>query len=184
MKSLILMRHGKSSFKNDGKKDQKRPLNKRGEKNAAQMGELLKERELVPQIILCSSADRARQTAKIVTKIIGYEGEIKYSKKLYMAEADEILKVVRNLPDELEKVMVIGHNPGLESLIPMLTEKIEGLPSAGVAYISLPIERWKELKSKTEGELVELWRPKALDLKPEEAEGQGDSGQESAPPSE
>jgi phosphohistidine phosphatase len=81
-----------------------------------------------------------------------------------MAEADDILKLLRKLPDEIERVMVIGHNPGLESIIPMLTERVESLPTAGVAYLSLPILHWKELKPKTKAELIELWRPKDLEL--------------------
>ena len=164
MYSLILLRHGKSSFKDSGQKDGKRPLSKRGEKNAAQIGDLLKERELVPQMILSSTAVRATETANIVSKAIGYSGEINTKEKLYMAEADDILKLLRKLPDEIERVMVIGHNPGLESLIPMLTERIESLPTAGVAYLTLPILHWKELKRKTKGELIEIWRPKELEI--------------------
>ncbi len=164
MYSLILLRHAKSSFKETGVKDGKRKLSKRGEKNATQIGNLLKERELIPQIILCSTAARATQTAEIVSKIIGFSGEVRLDEDLYMAEAEDILKLLRKLPDETERVMVIGHNPGLESVIPMLTERVESLPTAGVAYLSLPILHWKELKSKTKAELIELWRPKDLEL--------------------
>jgi phosphohistidine phosphatase len=123
----------------------------------------LKERELIPQIILSSPAVRATQTAEIVSKIIGFSGEIRIHEALYMAEAEDIIKLLRKLPDEIERVMVIGHNPGLESLIPMLTERIESLPTAGAAYLALPILHWKELKSKTKAELVEIWRPKDLE---------------------
>ena len=164
MHSLVIMRHAKSSFKESGAKDIKRVLSKRGEKNAIQVGDLLKERELIPQIMLCSNALRATQTAEIVAKAIGFTGEIRIHEDLYMAEADDILKLLRKLPDELERVMVIGHNPGLESLIPMLTERIESLPTAAVAYLALPIVHWKDLKSKTRAELVELWRPKELEV--------------------
>jgi phosphohistidine phosphatase len=163
MHSLVIMRHAKASFNEPGAKDSKRALSKRGEKSAAQVGDLLKERELIPQIILCSSALRATQTAEIVAKAIGFTGEIRIHEDLYMAEADDILKLLRKLPDELERVMVIGHNPGLESVIPMLTERIESLPTAAVAYLTLPLVHWKELKSKTRAELVELWRPKELE---------------------
>ena len=163
MHSLIIMRHAKSSFKESGTKDSKRGLSKRGEKTAAQVGDLLKERELIPQIMLCSSALRATQTAEIVAKAIGFTGEIRIHEDLYMAEADDILKLLRKLPDEMERAMVIGHNPGLESLIPMLTERIESLPTAAVAYLTLPIDHWKDLKSKTKAELVEMWRPKELE---------------------
>jgi len=159
MRSLVIMRHAKASFKNAGIKDGKRPLTKKGEKSAAEIANKINERELFPQMILTSTAIRAIQTAEIVAKIIDFNGEIQHEKGLYMAEADEIIKILRELPDELERVLVIGHNPGLESMIPMLTDQIKDLPTAGVAYLSLPISHWKELNSKTEAELVELWRP-------------------------
>jgi phosphohistidine phosphatase len=149
MYSLILLRHAKSNFTDMAQNDAKRPLSKRGELNAAQMGNLLKDRELFPQIILSSTALRATQTVDIVSKTICFSGEICLYESLYMAEAEDIIKLLRTLPDELERVMVIGHNPGLESLIPILTGHIESLPTAGVAYLTLPIMHWQELKPKT-----------------------------------
>jgi len=157
------MRHAKSSFKDPELKDGKRPLSKRGERNAAQMGELLQEREIYPQVILASPAVRVCQTAETVTRVTGYSGEVHYMDTLFMAEADEILDALHELPDEVESVMIIGHNPGLESLIPMFTKKIVALPTAGIAYLSLPINHWKDLKRKTKGDLIELWRPKDLE---------------------
>lgn len=167
MRTLILMRHGKSSFKDPSLKDRRRPLTKRGQRNSIQIGQFLKERNLHPDLILTSEALRATQTADLITRELDYPGEVRQVKKLYMAEGDQILKVLRKLPDELECVMVIGHNPGLESLIPMLTQQIAGLPTAGVADIRLPIDHWKELKPKTKGELVDLWRPKELEAEDE-----------------
>lgn len=139
-------------------------MNKRGKRIAPQMGELIREKELTPQLILCSTAVRARQTADGILAHLEYPGKVEYMDKLYMAEADECLKVLRHQDDALERIMVIGHNPGLESLIPMLTGRIEPLPTASVAYLSLPIQSWKELKPDVEGELVEVWRPKELEL--------------------
>ncbi len=163
MKTLLMMRHAKSSWKEKDLKDHKRPLSKRGKRNAPQMGELVKEKELLPQLILSSDAVRARQTAELFAEASGYTGEIKYLDDFYMAEADEYLDELNKVPDDLERVMIIGHNPGLESLLPMLTNRVESLPTAAVAYLNLPIESWKKLNKKTRAELIEIWRPKELE---------------------
>lgn len=164
MKTLLIMRHAKSSWKDGKLKDRERPLNKRGKRVAPQIGELIKEKELIPQVILCSTALRARQTVDAFLPNLDYTGQVEYMDKLYMAEADDVLKVLRRQDEKLERVMVVGHNPGLESLIPMLTGRIEPLPTASVAYISLPIQSWKDLKHDVEGELVEVWRPKEMEI--------------------
>lgn len=162
MKTILLMRHAKSSWKEKEEKDHKRPLAKRGKRNASQMGELMKEEELIPQLILSSSALRAQQTAELFVKGSGYQGEIKYLDSLFMAEGDEYLKLLRSLPDDIERVMIIGHNPGLESMIPLLTRQVEAIPTAAIAYLIAQISHWKDLSKDTEIDLVEIWRPKEL----------------------
>lgn len=160
------MRHAKSSWKESSIKDKDRPLTKRGRKDSPRMGDLLKEAELVPQLILCSPAVRTRLTAEAVAKQSGYTGEIQYFDSFYMGEADDYLKKLVKLPDEIERVMVIGHNPGLEALMQVLSEQVEALPTASIAYLSLPIDHWKDLTPETESQLNEIWRPKSLN-KPE-----------------
>lgn len=163
MKTLLIMRHAKSSWKDKNLKDRKRPLSKRGKRNAPQMGELIKEKELVPQMILSSDAVRAHQTIELLTETSGFSGEVKYDDDLYMAEADEYLDALRKIPDDFERVMIVGHNPGLESLLPLLTGRVESLPTAAIAHLTLPIDQWKELSKKTKAELVEIWKPKELE---------------------
>lgn len=167
MKTLLLMRHAKSSWKIKDVTDQERPINKRGRKDAPRMGSLLLDRELIPQIIISSSALRARQTAELVAENAAYAGEIRYSEKLYMAESDEYLQVLRQLPDDIERVLIIGHNPGLETLLQILSNQIESLSTAVIAHLYLPIESWMNLNSNTQGELIEIWRPKELPEEPE-----------------
>jgi len=162
MKTLLLMRHAKSSWKDTAIPDHDRPLAKRGLRDSNRMGELLGQRELIPQTILSSSAVRAAETAQIINTICGCNCEITLSDQLYLAEADTYITELSKLPDDLERVMLIGHNPGLESLLQVLSNQIESLPTAVIAYISLPIQRWADLTSATEGELIELWRPKEL----------------------
>lgn len=165
MKTLLLMRHAKSSWKEKGLEDHERPLNKRGQKDAPRMGKLLRDKELVPQRILCSSALRARLTAEGVAGASGFEGEIIYQNNFYLAESGVYLEGLMTLPDDMERVLIIGHNPGLEGLLQILSHQVESLPTAAIAYVVLPINKWSELNDDTSGDLVELWRPRDLKKK-------------------
>lgn len=160
MKTLLLMRHAKSDWKDTDIKDIDRPLNKRGLKNAPRMGELLKEAELVPQLIMCSSALRAHQTADAIIEKTGFMGKIEYLDAFYMAEPQVYLDAIHALPDDYERVMLIGHNPGLEATMQILTGQVEGLPTAAIAYLTFPIAHWWEINENTRGDLQELWRPR------------------------
>jgi phosphohistidine phosphatase len=166
MKTLLFMRHAKSSWKEKELTDQERPINKRGRSDAPLMGHLLVDRELIPQRVISSSAVRARQTAEIVVEVVaestGYRAPIDFLDRLYMAETPEYYEVLRTLPDDLERVMMIGHNPGLETVLQLLSNRIESLPTAVVAYIVLPIDHWSDLNFETTGELIDIWRPKDL----------------------
>ena len=160
MKTLILMRHAKSSWKHPELKDHERGLNKRGKKEAPQMGILLKDNELVPQRILSSTAERSRMTAQAVVEAMHYTGDVSYLDALYMAEPEIYLELLSLMPDDVERILVIGHNPGLEGLLQILSGRVESLPTSAVAYLSLPIRSWKEVRDHEEaGELVALWTP-------------------------
>lgn len=158
MRTLLIMRHGKSSWKDAELPDIERPLKKRGRKDVVHMGKLLDGKKLKPDLILCSTAKRARQTAEIVVEEIGFEGKVEYLDSLYMAELDTLIKTLQSLPD-VKRVMIIGHNPGLETLAQLLTDKITSLPTAAVARIKIPINNWQELGIKSTGELSNLWTP-------------------------
>ena len=160
MKTLILMRHAKSSWKDHTLNDFDRPLKKRGKKDAQAMGKILCEKELLPQKIVSSSAKRARRTAEILVEEVKTAIPIDLVDQLYMAEVTTIFDLIKKLPDELERVMLVGHNPGLESTVQLLSNEIESVPTGGVAVISLPIKSWKELSSETKGQLVELFKLK------------------------
>ncbi len=172
MKTLLLMRHAKSSWKFTDLKDQDRPLNKRGRNDAPLMGQLILDRELVPQRIISSTAVRARETAEILVDTLKFEGEVTYLDRLYMAESDDHIAVLRDLPDEVERVMIIGHHPGLEYLLQELAGRVESLPTAVLAHIVLPIDQWSQLKNQVTGEMVEIWKPKEVREELEEEEKQ------------
>jgi len=162
MKTLLLMRHGKSSWKNTELDDHDRPLAKRGLRDSRRMGELIRDKELVPQVILSSSSTRTLETARILCDVCGSNDRIVTLDSLYLAEADVYIKELQTLSDDIERVMVIGHNPGLESLLQQLSGQILPLTTAVIAYMSLPIKSWSELSDQIKGELIELWRPKEL----------------------
>lgn len=162
MKTLLLMRHAKSSWKDHDLEDQLRPLNKRGKKDAPLMGLLIREKELTPQQILSSTAERARETTQSIIETTGFTGKVEYLESFYLGEPENYLDVLHFLPDDVERVMIMGHNPGLEGLLQILTGAVEPLSTAAIAYIVLPIRHWSELNNSVEGELIELWRPREL----------------------
>jgi phosphohistidine phosphatase len=163
MKTLLILRHAKSSWKQEGLTDHDRPLNKRGKRDAPRMGKLLRESGLAPDLIISSTAKRARKTASKVAKKCEYQGVIELTGELYLAPPQDYLRVLRNVPDDYSRVMVVGHNPGLEELLSVLTGTRTQLPTAALAQVDLPIDRWQELDGAVEGELCDLWLPRELD---------------------
>ena len=164
MKLLLVLRHAKSSWNHPELADHDRPLNKRGKRDAPRMGELLREEDMLPDLILRSSAERARTTGDLVSEASGYEGEIRVVRDLYAHFAGAYLDTLSALDEPYERVMVIGHNPGLEELVEGMTGDWVRMPTAALAVIRLPIKDWSELSEETQGELANLWRPKELPL--------------------
>jgi phosphohistidine phosphatase len=162
MKTLLLLRHAKSSWGEPGLSDHERPLTERGKEDAPRMGRLLQEHGLVPDLIVSSTAKRARNTAKKVAQHSGYEGEVQQTETLYLAPAAQYVEVLRRLPEAYQTVAMVGHNPGLEELVELLTGQTERLPTAALAQVTLDIAAWNELTPATRGQLVHLWRPKEL----------------------
>lgn len=125
------------------------------------MGRLIRDERLTPELVVSSDAVRARLTAEAMAHAAGYSGTILLDRRLYAAEAANILAVLREVVDPaLGTVMVVGHNPGLEDLLSALTGVREDLPTAALAQIALPIGRWSDLGARTRGTLVRVWRPK------------------------
>lgn len=164
MKTLLVLRHAKSSWKNTDLEDHDRPLNKRGKKAAPQMGKLVRKEDLVPDLILSSTALRAKTTAELVAEHSKYKGEILFDRRLYLADPTGIVETLQAIDTEpAGRVMIVGHNPGHEELVRSLTGQDERIPTAALAHIQLPIENWKELEVSMEGALVNLWRPREIE---------------------
>ena len=142
MKELLILRHAKSSWSNPGLADIDRPLNKRGKRDAPRMGAFLREQDLVPDLILCSPAVRAKKTAQAISEESGYQGEIEIHEDFYPGEPSAYIKVLVANPDQVERVMVVGHNPGLEEFLDELTGESARLPTSALAQITLPIHNW------------------------------------------
>jgi phosphohistidine phosphatase len=162
MKTLLLLRHAKSSWKHPELADHDRPLNKRGKRTAPLMGELLQDEDLIPDLILCSSAVRANTTVLLVAKACNYPGEIRQTRELYLAEPQAYIEVLSQVAEKHACLLVVGHNPGLETLIEALTGEAIAMPTAALACIELSITRWRDLDMNTECKLVNVWRPKNL----------------------
>ncbi|MEM8860595.1 MAG: histidine phosphatase family protein [Chloroflexota bacterium] len=156
---LLLMRHAKSDWE-QGVSDFDRPLNDRGEEAAEKMGELLKELDLVPNFIICSSAQRARDTAEGVIDGSDYEGRIYHSDRLYLCDISDFIRVIREQGGEHQRVLVIAHNPGTEGFISYLTNEMKRVTTANIGLIDLPIESWQQLDATVRGELKGFWRPR------------------------
>ncbi|MCB0214987.1 MAG: histidine phosphatase family protein [Chloroflexi bacterium] len=163
MKTLLVMRHAKSSWKREDLTDHDRPLNGRGRRDAPRMGELLADRDLVPDLILASTARRARDTAMALADACGYDGQPLLSRQLYGADPERCLSLLRQLGGDAERVLLVAHNPGMAELVDQLTDRFEDFPTAALACIVLPIESWDALDDTISGDLIALWRPRELD---------------------
>lgn len=159
MKTLFIMRHAKSSWDNPALSDFERPLNNRGLKTAPFMGEVMAKNGFQPEIIVSSPAERAKQTAELVKKSAAFATEIRFDERIYEASPLRLLEVVSGIEDKYDSAMVVGHNPGFENLVRVLTGKLEAMPTAALAVVDLEIDSWKETTGET-GNLRKLIRPK------------------------
>lgn len=147
MKNLYLIRHAKSDWGDESKSDFERGLNKRGQKAILTMANALKEKKVMPDLILSSSAKRAQLTAEGLAKEIGYRGKIKYIDALYMAETLDVISIIKEIKDKYDNVFIIGHNPETTELTDlMLDDYIDNVPTLGIVALKLPLKHWQKFK--------------------------------------
>ena len=161
MKTLYLLRHAKSSWQEPGLDDFERPLNDRGRAAAPLVGQLIRERKLRVDLLLSSPAVRARQTAALVKESAGLTAELLYDERIYEADADALLEVVAQTAESVDALMLVGHNPGMEQLLTLLTGETRGMSTAALVCIALDVEKWDKARG-GEGRLEWLVRPKDL----------------------
>lgn len=147
MKTLYLMRHAKSSWKDLDLVDHQRPLNKRGKKDAPEMGRRLKARDVQLDIIVSSDARRAVDTAAAVANVFGLPPKmIRQTTDFYSASANEILDAVHHFKDKWKRVMIIGHNPGFTELAHRFyPHPIANIPTAGVVELRFKVPSWRHI---------------------------------------
>lgn len=162
MKTLIIMRHAKSSWDQTNLADHDRPLKKRGKIDAPRMGELLLDEDLIPDLIISSSAKRAVTTAKAAAEACDYSGDIMVTRNFYFADPETFIDELQGITDQVSVVMVVGHNPGMEELLEELTGVWQRMPTAAIAVVDLPVNTWEELNEMTRGSLINLWTPKSI----------------------
>lgn len=163
MKTLLVLRHGKSSWDQPGIADHDRPLKNRGERDAPRIGRLIRGERLVPDLIVTSTALRARRTAEVVAAHCDYRSSIVENADLYPGSSRDYTAALKEVDDAHERIMIVAHNPGLEELVQDLTGRSERLPTAALVWISLPVTRWSDIQRDTSATLERLWRPKELD---------------------
>lgn len=160
MKMLILMRHAKAIAKAAGQSDYDRALEVRGRREAARMAARLEGAGHSPDAVLASGARRVRETWESMVPAFSGEMSVTFNDRLYLAEARELAAIAATAEPQAERLMVLGHNPGMASWIDRLTGAGEAFPTAAIALIELAIGRWSELDEDSIGQLVALWTPR------------------------
>ena len=165
-KQLLIMRHAKSSWKEQGLTDYERDLNKRGRRVAPLMGKFVVDQGVVPDKIISSSAVRAAQTTELFIESTGVdESDVQYVKYLYHAPAQEYLEALDRFDGEnVERLMMVGHNPGLEELIYALAKAHEVMPTAAIAQFDLGDQDWISIRKPFNAKLLNVWRPKEVGI--------------------
>ena len=163
MKTLLLLRHAKASGSDTELGYHERPLAKRGKREAPKMGRLLCDENLLPDLIVASSAKRCRKTADHVIEHSGYRGETRITSDLYEANEESLRKFLTSLDDRVSRLLLIAHNPGMELLLQSLTGAYTPLTTAALAHLELPLSSWHDLNGETRGTLEKVWQPRELD---------------------
>lgn len=163
MRTLLLLRHAKSDWEAPSGSDHERPLNKRGRKAAALVGTFLAKAGVVPELVVSSSAVRARTTVELAVAAGNWESKVEVTPALYEATPETVIAKLRRLTDEAGTVLLAGHEPTWSTLASLL---IGGgalrMPTAAVAAIEFDAERWAEVDH-GRGRLLWLIVPRLLD---------------------
>lgn len=143
MKTLYLLRHAKSSWGNASLPDRDRPLEARGERDAARMSKRWSQQHEKPDLIMSSPAARALATAKVVAQGLDYKiKNITVDERLYAATVDALIAVIEALDDKLDRVMLVGHNPGFAALAHHFDSGITHMPTCALAEFRFEAKSW------------------------------------------
>ncbi len=147
MKRLFLIRHAKSSWEDASLSDFERPLNKRGKNDAPFMGNILSQQGVHADLIISSPAKRAFSTAKRIAKHLQYSiDRIEKDKSIYLSNPDTLLEIIKKRSEEVNTLMLVGHNPELTELANQLCDKhIENVPTCGIVCINFDVSHWHSI---------------------------------------
>ena len=162
MKTILLLRHGKSDWAADHGDDHSRPLADRGQKGARKIGRFLTTARAVPDRAITSSATRARETLATAAEAGGWSGPARVTDALYESTPEDVLREIQSEPDEAQTLIVVGHEPTWSGLVSNL---IGGgavqMKTASVACVEVEVERWADVQF-GRGSLAYLMTPRAL----------------------
>ncbi len=166
MKTLYIIRHAKSSWKDPGLTDFERPLNGRGKRNAPEMGRRLQVRGILPELLLASPAKRALATAIAIAEVVGYQpNQIQYNEALYHATVGQLYDVIQAQPNTVQHLAVFGHNPGFTDFANDLANaQIINVPTCGIVAVQVPVASWQQIQPGTGTMLWFDYPKKAFEL--------------------
>jgi len=145
MKALFLLRHARAENVVAGSSDHARVLNERGQEESRAIGGLIKEQALKFDLVLCSPAARARETAELVIAAAGLTSSLREDKRIYEAPPFRLLEVISEIEVNANAALLIGHNPGIEELLKLLTGRAEHVSTATLARINLTADEWRKV---------------------------------------
>ena len=159
MKTLMLLRHAKSSWDDSEARDFDRSISDRGKRDAPKVAEMLVKRGVLPDLIVSSPAVRARQTIEAVVDAAKLTAIPQFDDGIYGATSPVLMRLIRRLPDSAGTVMLVGHNPTFEEMVARLSGHDEHMPTAALACIQFQVGRWEDVED-GQGKLLWLVSPK------------------------
>jgi phosphohistidine phosphatase len=159
MKTLLILRHAKSSWDDPNLSDFDRPLNERGRQTAPFIGEVLLENHLDPDAILSSPAKRTTETTQLVREAGKLTAEPQFIDKIYEASPLRLMQVLSAVASDVGTLLLVGHNPGMEGLLKQLTGESHSIPTAGLIKVDLNISKWNEIVNDS-GTIAMFVRPR------------------------
>ncbi|HEY8205263.1 MAG TPA: histidine phosphatase family protein, partial [Pyrinomonadaceae bacterium] len=161
MKTLLLLRHGKSSWDDPALEDFDRPLSEKGVEDSELMGKYGKKKRISPDFVLSSPATRAKHTTELFVSAARLKNAPVYDERLYEASARRLLRIISGFDDANKTVVMVGHNPGFEDLYERLTGEARKVPTASLTCIDLKIDKWSAPKG-GKGKLKWRMTPKKI----------------------
>ncbi len=159
---LVLMRHAKSDWADGDLSDHERPLNRRGQRDAPAMATWLASVDVMPDLILSSTAQRTRDTVALMMDAWPCEPDVGFSDSLYLATPEAILKCIRCDAGDANCVLIVAHNPGITSLASQFSRQTVEMPTAAMAIYEVGDCLWSQLRLSTPLKMTHFMKPKAL----------------------